>query len=346
MTVKPIIFLLFAFAYSNGINAENDTIRIAKDVYSFSPNGNDTDTLYSMFVVLCDTVIAIEPYTLKHAELFIAAIRRVTNNKITHLLISHNHWDHATGAKAFKDIDAKVIIHREAIPWQRANPYPDLWVVTNKKDMWYGNYTEIKEESEECKSKVELHYKGMNHGLGMTFFRAVIQDDVENPSMFIADLVYANATMFGPVLDFNLVETERTLKELLTLKFNATVFSHSARSNPNEGGSKADVQMMYDYLVDIRKGIDEELGKGENIYAISSILTLTKYAGWVRYDTGLAANINKRIYERVMGPYPWRIVDDGRDIDEEDINKYSNASMLTVSIINVFFLCLVALLMH
>lgn len=219
--------------------------------------------------------------------------------------------------------------------------FSDLYVVTNKKDMWYGNYTEIKEHG--CESKVELYYKGMNHGLGMTFFRAMIKDDAENPSMFIADLVYANATMFGPVLDFNLVETERTLKELLTLKFNASVFSHSSRLNPNEGGSKADVQMVYQYLVDIREGIDGELKNGTNIYAIGNTLKLSNYSGWDRYDTGLAGNINKRIYEKIMGPYPWRVIDDGRDIDED---KYSSASMLTVSMINVFFVCLVALLMH
>ena len=71
------------------------------------------------------------------------------------MVYSHNHWDHVSGGKIFKDAGAAVISHVETKKYLRPNPQvvvPGLTWDGNRYDVVLGNKI------------IELHYFGENLG--------------------------------------------------------------------------------------------------------------------------------------------------------------------------------------
>ena len=62
------------------------------------------------FVLTEDGVVAIDAGTTEaNARAALAALRRVTAQPITHVLVTHAHWDHIGGLAAFKGPDTRVV---------------------------------------------------------------------------------------------------------------------------------------------------------------------------------------------------------------------------------------------
>lgn len=212
------------------------TLEVADGVYAYGPG----DHYYSMFVATDECVVAIEPVNSDHARGMLAAIRAVTDKPVSHLLHSHNHWDHAGGGQVFADAGAKSLVHAEAYAWMKANPHPDMRLPDYT---WDG----ARKDLSVCGVTIEMHYLGMNHGLGMTIFRLPAQKVA-----YIADLVTPNRVLFSVVPDFNIREWERSLHEILALDFDTAIFSHNALPNALAGGTKAHVQESLDFVNDLR----------------------------------------------------------------------------------------------
>lgn len=264
--------------------------KIAKNVYSFGGSSH----YYSMFIVTTKGVIAIEPVNSAHAIEMVKAIKEVTDKPIKYLLHSHNHWDHSSGGAVFKKEGAKSIAHIEAYEWMKGNPNKDMVLPDEtwsgkRKDIVLGNTT------------VELHYLGMNHGLGMTVF-VLPKEKVA----YVADLITPNRVMMSIVPDFNIKEWERSLKEILKLNFNKAVYSHNENKNGLLGGDKQDAKEAMEFIQDIRGGIYAEFKKGTNPMMIPSTLKLPKYKDWAMYDQWLSMNVWRVLMEEFMGPFPWR----------------------------------------
>jgi glyoxylase-like metal-dependent hydrolase (beta-lactamase superfamily II) len=188
------------------------TNEIAPGVYSFG-GGNG---YHSMFLVTDEGVVAFETINTAHGVKMIEAIRGVTDQPIEYATHSHNHWDHASGGGVFQAAGAETVMHSlaaqyiEAVPGQDTST-PDIVWDGNRHDIEIGGVT------------VQLHYLGLNHGLGMTVF--VIP---EKRVAYIADLVTTNRVGFNIMPDFNIGEWERTLGEILELDFDVAVCSHTA----------------------------------------------------------------------------------------------------------------------
>ena len=264
--------------------------QIAQNVYSFSANGE----YISMFVVTDDGVMVFETMNSYHAKAMISEIKKITDKPIRYAFHSHNHWDHASGGAPFIKAGATTLAHEEAYAWMKANPGGDMTLPTqtwsgNRKDITLGDTT------------VELHYLGMNHGLGMTIF--VLP---ESKVAYVADIVTPNRVIFSVVPDFNLREWERSLAEVLALNFEKVVFSHNEKKHPLKAGNKADIASQLAYIRDLRAGFFAELKKGTNPMLIPKVLKLPKYKDWVGYDAWLEMNIWRVLADEFMGPFPWR----------------------------------------
>ncbi len=268
--------------------AQSNVVQVADGVYAFDP----LDGYNSMFVVTDDGVIAIESVNSRHAAAMLEAIRSVTDQPVKYLLHSHNHWDHANGGKVFREAGAKLVAHEEAVAWMVANPNPDLAI---PDESWSGAKTEITLGGR----TVELHYLGMNHGLGMTVFLLP-----EEKVAYIADIVTPNRVMFAIVPDFNIKEWVRSLKEVEALDFDKAVYSHSESGSPI--GTKKDVTLTSDYIADLQAAIGAEFQKGTGFTNIASAVKLPKYKDWVGYDQWLELNVWRVMLEMWMGPFPWR----------------------------------------
>jgi len=253
------------------------TALIDHGVYSY---GNSANGYFSMFVVTNEGVIAIESINSKHAVGMVETIKKITDKPIRYLLHSHNHWDHSSGGQVFKDAGAKTLAHIEAYDWMKANPGRDMVV---PDESWSGTRKDITLGG----TTIELHYLGMNHGLGMTVFLLPKQKIA-----YIADLVSPNRMLFNIVPDFNIKEWERSLEEVLKLDFNKIVATHNEKQNPLQGGTKQDVADNLQFIRDLRTAIFAEFKKGTNPMMVPSVVKLPKYKDWAMYKEWLPIGRN------------------------------------------------------
>ncbi len=262
------------------------TTKVADGVYAY---GNPAGGYTSLFVVTKEGVIVVEPINTGHSKAMLKAIRSVTKQPIRYLLHSHNHWDHSGGGQVFRDAGATIIAHVEAYEWMKANPNKDMalpdesWA-GNRKDIILGGTT------------IELHYLGMNHGLGMTVFRLPREKIV-----FIADIVTPNRLLFTIVPDFNVKQWVRSLREIEAMDIKTAVFTHG-----KPVGSKQDVTANREFIEDLRAAIHAEFIKGTNPFAIPNVVRLPKYQDWAMYDEWLTMNAWRLLLDDHMGPFPWR----------------------------------------
>ncbi len=244
-----------------------------------------------MFVVTDDSVVVFETVSSTHAQGLISAIQAVTDKPIRYALHSHNHWDHAAGGGPFQDIGAKTIAHYEAYEWMKANPHPDMALPSK---YWKGNFKKMRVGGK----LIELHYLGMNHGLGMTVFLLP-----EERIAYIADLVTPNRVLFTIAPDFNIGPFVESLKKIESMEFDNAVYSHS-NASPFE--SKQWVTMTHEFVTDVQNAIMAEFGNRTPFAQIPQTIDLPKYAGLAMYDEWLHMNAWRIMLDMAMGPFPWR----------------------------------------
>jgi glyoxylase-like metal-dependent hydrolase (beta-lactamase superfamily II) len=289
---RPIFnggMLVLAMLVPNNVNAaQAETVsEVASGIYAFDPQ----DGYNSMFIVTDEGVIAIEPANSKHAAGLLEAIASVTEKPVKYLLTSHNHWDHANGGKIFQDAGAISMVHEEAAAWMASNPHKDL---AQPDKTWNGKRFDLNLGG----TTVELHYLGMNHGLGMTVF-VLPKERIA----YIADLAVPNRILFAIVPDFNIKEWQRSLGEIETLDFDKTVFSHS--NSGSAVGGKAEIAKNREFISDLQGAIFAEFKKGTPFQKIPSVLKLPKYKDWAGYDEWLPMNVWRVLLDMWMGPFPW-----------------------------------------
>jgi len=287
MSVACLVYVTVAFAAE-----KSDGVReIGNGVYSFTiGEGN-----HSMFVVGSVGVAVFETFHSGHAGQLLEAVRSVTDKPVKYAFISHNHWDHASGGQVFSDAGAETVMHRRAADWVVANPgrdtaAPDVTWSGNRKDIDMGDFT------------VQMHYLGMNHGLGLTIFTIP-----ERGAAYIADLVTPNRVMFAVVPDFNIGEWERSLGEILEMEFDIAVCSHNElpREAAMNGCTRAHVEEERQFIRDLRDAILAEFQKGTGFMEIPKAVRLPQYAHWVGYEQWLEMNTLRLMTDLWMGPFPW-----------------------------------------
>src|SRR5262249_45254227 len=113
------------------------------NVYVFRYQGHQ-----SMFVVTAEGVIATDPIGLGRPQAvttYIDEIKKVTSQPIKYVVYSHNHYDHITGGKPFKDLGATFIAHKNAKAQlerlQPPNIVPPDEVVEDQRTLTLGGTT-------------------------------------------------------------------------------------------------------------------------------------------------------------------------------------------------------------
>lgn len=264
---------------------------IGDGVYSFTiGEGN-----HSMFVVGADSVVVFETFHSGHAQRLLEAVRTVTDKPVTHAFISHNHWDHASGGQVFSDAGAQTVMHQRAAEWVEANPgqdtaLPDMTWSGASKNIDLGDFT------------VNMHYLGLNHGLGMTIFTIP-----ERGAAYIADLVTPNRVMFAVVPDFNIGEWERSLGDILNMDFDVAVCSHNElpKEEAMNGCTRTHVKEERQFIQDLRNAVIAEFQAGTGFMDIPKAVRLPQYAHWVGYEPWLEMNTLRLMTDLWMGPFPW-----------------------------------------
>lgn len=164
--------------------AGHSTTKLADGVYAFRNTGTR-----SIFMVTNDGVIATDPVSETHAKLMRQAIAEVTDQPVTHVVYSHEHWDHVQGGQIFKDEGATFIAHENCVRhfYDRPNPNIVMPDVTFSDD-----YT-----LETGGRSMELMYFGTKHGDCMVVMRPDAGD-----FLFIVDLVTSGSAPLGFMPDY------------------------------------------------------------------------------------------------------------------------------------------------
>lgn len=282
------IVTIFTPLTMNTAVAEENVWEVADGVYRY---GNPNYGYFSMFVVTDEGVIAVEPMNTQHSKGMLKAIKNVTSKPVRYLLHSHNHWDHSKGGQIFRDQGAKIVAHKEAVEWMKDNPHPDLVL---PDEIWTGKRKIIVLGGK----VIELHYLGMNHGLGMTAFLLP-----KEKLAYVADIVTPNRMLFS-IADFNFKEWARTLTKLETLNFTQAVYSHS--HSKEVIGTKKDVTQTREFIEDLQSEIFAEFKKGTSFYEMPNTLTLPKYEHLDFYNEWLPINVWNMMFQTEMGSFPWQ----------------------------------------
>ena len=259
-----------------GQNTGYTSKKVADGVYSF---GGGPWAYYSMFVVTNEGVIIADPINADLASAMMKEVRKITNKPIKYVIYSHNHWDHISGGKIFKDAGATVISHIEA----KENILPNPNVVIPDQT-WSGDRFDIRLGGK----TVELYYYGANHGSGMTVFLLP-----EEKVLFTADLVVPKRVAFMFMPDFSPQNWIRSLKEIEKLEFETALFGHDIPT-----GTRKEVVLQREYLEDLTMAVGKAMQSGDMM--LQSV-SLPKYKDWAHYDDWLGMNAARIMLEMMMG---------------------------------------------
>lgn len=255
---------------------EIETIQAEKNLYLVG------DRTYSLFYVTDEGVIVIDPLDERHAAATMKAIKSVTDKPITHVFYSHNHWDHISGGKIFKDAGATFISHIEA----KNNITPNDAVVP-VDSTWEGS-----ENSFSIGGKtLETYYFGPSHGAGMTVFRFP-----EHRAVFIIDLVVADRVLYAYLPDAKPKDWVESLEGIQQLKFNTVYMAHM-----RPVGSRADVTFMQNYFSDLYAEVDKKLHDGTPFFKIPYEVKLPQYEHLKNYEEWLPMNVWRIMMEKSIG---------------------------------------------
>ena len=258
---------------------EYKTLKVAEGVYSFGDG-----MYYVMFIVSDKGVIVADSVSPAFADALMKGIREVTDKPVKYLIYSHDHWDHISGGKVFRDAGATILSHVETKNSLKTNLNPNV-VLPDKT--WKGKKYTVKLGNK----KVELLYFGPNHGKGMTVYRLP-----KEKIIYIVDLVAPKRVGFTFMPDFSPKEWLRSLKEIEELDFDIALFSHMAPK-----GTVQDIVAQRVFIEDLKAEIIRRMRAGEDPFMIPSNIKLDKYKDWAMYNEWLEMNAWRMLMEMHMG---------------------------------------------
>lgn len=262
---------------------------MAEGVYSIG------DGFHSLVVITNDGVVVVDPARDSHAKLMMEEIKKITDQPVKYLFYTHNHWDHTKGGQIFKEQGATVICHKEAFEWLEAHPHKDL---VQPDQYWSGRDTTFVIGGK----SIDLHYYGINHGMGMTVFRLPVEKIA-----YIADIVIPHRVIYTIVPDFTPTEWIRTLKEVEKLDISKALFSHGA--GDTYLGGMQQITEVREFLEDLRAAVKVQFDKGIGTTEIAQHIDLPKYKHWGNYDDWIEMNVMRMALDLHFGPYPWRKIE-------------------------------------
>ncbi|WP_224996586.1 MBL fold metallo-hydrolase [Cesiribacter sp. SM1] len=259
-------------AFSQGYS----TIKAQEDLYFVG------DRTFSCFYITDAGVIVIDPLDSAHAAATMSAIRQLTDKPVRYVFYSHNHWDHISGGKIFKDQGAKFISHEEAKKEISPNP-----AVIMPDSTWRGNKALFKTGGK----SLELYYFGRNHGNGMTVFRFP-----EYNAVFIIDLVVPDRVLYAYLPDASPKDWVEDLKKIQALPFNTVYMAHERAI-----GNRNDVTLVQNYFDALYAAVEKELSSNTPFFEIPQRVKLPQYQHLKNYDEWLHMNVWRILMEKSIG---------------------------------------------
>jgi glyoxylase-like metal-dependent hydrolase (beta-lactamase superfamily II) len=231
------------------------TTELAPGLYTF---GNFAAR--SIFVVGEDGVIATDPVSADFAKDMRAAIRAVTDKPVKYVVYSHQHWDHVSGGKIFKDEGATFISHENCVKHFTNKPNPAI--VMPDQTVKGGETVVVKGQT------LQLMYFGRNHGDCML----VMQLDGTDV-LYVNDLVTPYSLGLGFMPDYDPTEWARTLRELEA----RTDWQRMVGGHGIPFGGRDAVTLRRKFLEQLMAAVKPEFDKGRSAEDIAATIDLPDF---------------------------------------------------------------------
>jgi glyoxylase-like metal-dependent hydrolase (beta-lactamase superfamily II) len=241
------------------------------NVYIFRYGG-----VQSMFVVTPAGVIATDPISYARPEasgVYVAEIKKVTNQPIKYLIYSHHHYDHIAGGKPFKDAGATIVAHqrakeRLAVLQDPSTPLPDE-TITKTTTIQLGG------------TALELNYLGLNHS-DTTLVMRLPKEKI----IFAVDIIPVGSLPGRAMIDSYPLEWEDTMKKVLAMDWDRLIPGHPG-APAGRLGTKKDTQDILVFLQEASAQVKTEARAGKCWEPVEKEMKMPKYASWPGYEVAI-----------------------------------------------------------
>ena len=272
------ILLCVSTAPSAQILSSSDTTELAPNIHSFRFGGTR-----SLWVEMKDSVVVFDPISVRAAAVLKETISAATDKPVSHVIYSHEHYDHISGAKIFKDDGATIISHENCVDTFDYVPNADAI----PPDVTYSDRLTLPLEG----PRVDLLYFGRNHGDCMT-----ITHFPEHGLVFIVDMIREEAVPFRGLPDFYPGDMVRTFKEVSELDFDRIAKGHQSATVGREA-----LDETLGYWSDLMTAVKAELDKGTGAFEVINTLELPQYSSWRNYDQHFKLHVERAVWHYVLG---------------------------------------------
>lgn len=253
--------------------------------HSVTPIGNNIYVFRwwvyrNIFIVTDDGVIVTDPMNPKAAQLLSTEIGKITDKPVKYVVYSHNHHDHISGGKLFKEQGATFVGHENVLRElgdhpNAVTPLPDI-TFKDSYDLELGDRT------------LELRYFGPNHGNSLIVMRIP-----EEKILFVVDIVTPRRVAFRSMPDFWPDEWVRSLAEIEEMDFDYVISGHGPETQPAIDPASVVAEQRI-YLEDLMAAVKNAMEAGTHSPdALRQQIKLPKYQEWRSYDQWLPMNIER-----------------------------------------------------
>lgn len=227
--------------------------------------------------------MVFDPINVAHAQELRASIADATDKPVSHVVYSHEHYDHIRGGQIFAGEGVEFIAHEKCL--DTFDYVPDADVVP--PTMTYEDTYSLDLGG----PKIELLYLGRNHGDCMT-----ITHFPDEKLLFVVDMLAEQSLPFGSLPDYYPGDTERTLREILALDFERVARGHAS---PVVGRDV--VESTHAYWADLMTAVKQELDAGTSAFDVITTVELPQYQDWQNYDRWFELHVERVMWHYMIG---------------------------------------------
>ena len=256
---------------------------LADGVYQwFSFNYN------SLVVVSGDDVLISEPANAQRGEMLKEFVASLTDNPVSHIVLTHEHYDHVGGTGLFPEATVYCHVNCQPIFDLAAPPFNDVPEV----DETFTDSISITVGS----TAVELHYLGPGDGDATTVIY-MPEEKIALTSDMYEDQAITHASWLD---DKNYTGTRHILNTLSGWDLNHAITAHSASTDPQVLRDNAQFYNdLYDVVHQAMVDVQAEGGPFAIFGVLDSLpasIQLDQYSGWTNYDSSFTRHASRMMF--------------------------------------------------
>ncbi len=276
LTALAVIALTSVATIANAQDSSMD--EVAEGVYHFAAFG------YSSMVVVGDNgVLVADPSFAGRSDMLAEAIKGVTDKPVTHVALSHEHYDHVGGTESFPG--AEIILQENGVDVLKVSTLMPMPAVTSTFDdsmsVDLGGQT------------VELHHIAVADGVATTVMRVA-----DSNVVFSADLYMPQE--FSPhefKEDTNFLGLSDVLDQMVEWNPSYAINAHSTGNSVD--ALKENAVMLNELQTVIEDEFKAAFATGDPsapwnlLFTISGQIDMPKYAEWKNYENGFPGYVRR-----------------------------------------------------